>query len=118
MEKLTDWKGNEIKPGHRVVQVRIKPLFGRSQLCLINNGKLQPLHDILDEPEYIWEPLDEYLVQGNEEYMVIFTEQGPYTLATPLSSLFLFKSDSIIICIKGFSDNEEDFYLNYFSNET
>lgn len=112
MVKLEDWKGNRIKPGDTIVIVNTKPIFGASLLHLPNGDKVQITED---PPKHIWDIQEEYKVIGSEEYPCIELKTNGYTIVSSLyGAVWLVNDSSIIICIKDVSDNEQDYYMEYF----
>lgn len=104
MGKITDWKGNEIKEGDSILLVSTK-----SSSILVTT---EPPKDIwVIELEYTiisdcGRLLAAYGIRWNG-FQRIFLE--------PLDSLSPENlKEGVILCIKGASDNEQDYYTEYF----
>lgn len=109
---LTDWKGNRIKPGDTIIIVNTKPILGASYLNLPDGEKVQVTEE---PPGYIWDIQEEYKVIGSEECPCIELKTNGYTIVSSLyGAVWLVNGSSVIICIKGVSDNEQDYYIEYF----
>lgn len=112
--KLTDWKGNEIKVGDTIVVVSTQPIFGASFIMFHDGSEIQITKE---PPKYTWEAGEEYEVIGSDEYPMISTNMDGHSVMSPLSAtIWMMDGSSDIICIKGVSDNEQDYYRWLFSN--
>lgn len=107
--ELTDWKGNIINSGDTIVLVRTKPMFGAGFMLLPTGEYVQ----ITEEPpEHIWQVIAEHKVTGAYPNLITQTEEQGFKFTTTLKN-FLMLADGVI-CIKGLSDNEQDYYTEYF----
>ncbi len=113
-EPATDWKGNLIKAGDIVVRIGTQPLFGSQRFGLLDlkNGGFEQIGETYHPPENIWEVGPEYLIQEIDGKL--FYEYGRVLSSI---SMIYWGQDSDIICIKGVSDSEEEYYLHYFKNK-
>jgi len=92
---LTDWAGNEIRDGDTIMEIKIKE-YRVIESYYPNDGFITQV-DKLDpnDYKYTWEVIRE------TDYNTYLNKYG-------------YIGDSYIRCIKGLSDNEEAFYLEYF----
>lgn len=107
---LTDWKGNEIKSGDTLVIVKTKPLA--KSAGILYKGQY---HEIEKYPEHIWSVSEEMKVMGSDNYLMVQEYADGITVLSSLHGLiWLLEGSSTIICIKGVSDNEQEYYSEYF----
>ena len=90
---MTDWKGNIITSGDTISIVATKDDFGRHGWCELES---------LDVKEVFGIPCMELVAIGNVK------------LYLDLLIINLWLGQDQIICIKGKSDNEQEYYLKYF----
>lgn len=113
---MTDWKGNEIKEGHIIVIVRTKPFFTAARFGFLdfsNPSKgFEQVGETYKTPEYIWEPRWDMEVVSLDGKLY-YKSNNTYV---DISMLNFFKQDSDIICIKGISDNEQEYFLEHFKS--
>lgn len=112
MVKLEDWKGNRIKPGDTIVIVRTKPAFDTVSITFSKRDEV-----LVREcaPDHIWEIIEELEVIGDENYPLIHTKVNGFSfISSAHAAVWLGHSSSSIVCIKGVSDNEQDYYTEYF----
>lgn len=119
---MKDWKGNDIKPGDTVVHVRVKKLPITTKLVVLDfeNDTINVV-GTNDTPakDYDWEVVGEREVvslDGRMYFQHTGTDGIVYRIDTSIGD---FMADPVlagteILCIKGVSDNETEYYLNYF----
>lgn len=119
---IADWKGNAIKAGDTIVNVGTKPLFGKTTFGLMFVGKdgeksFHKLSESEEPPQHIWNVLGEYKVvqRADKLYYVLKTDDITYFL--DLSMMLFGGQPDDIICIKGVSDNEQEYYAEYFKTD-
>lgn len=105
---MTDWKGNEIKPGMEICFIRViyRQYFQFGVLVPIAPGvHVDHMEDKRpDKP--CWEVLESFIV---DETLCISKTEGNITLKNPLSWIESGLQDDTILAIKGISDNREDY---------
>lgn len=117
---MKDWKGNEIKPGDIVVVVGVRSMMEGARMGLMelnSEGVLNWVEGCVSDPiprQFLWEPGPEYeiLDEGNGIYM------GPLFSQIPINhaEFHITVQPWDILCIKGVSDDKDEYYLNYFNN--
>jgi hypothetical protein len=118
-DKPTDWKGNIIKAGDEVIFVSTKPFFGESQLVIMNfkEGTCEKIGEPYVPPKHIWQPSAPVLIikhPMHEDQLAYEMDFNGTTVVAPLSMATFGMQDSDVICIKGKSDSEEEYYKEYF----
>lgn len=113
---MTDWKGNIIQDRDTVViysTYTAPRSFSFGFMDMTNGGKYEEKTRI-DYPEekYKWEFIREMLIENNGQYTVELSENA--TMACGVSMLSIFYPEPYAICIKGKSDNQENYYKEYF----
>ena len=116
----TDWQGNQIFDGATLLVVRIKPtiiydISGVEHAAKYYNKHNMSILQSAPLKEYYWDVIAEGKV-------FVYNENSIYLEIGELyAALLLVVSDDErgtkphdIVCIKGLSDNEEAFYLEYF----
>lgn len=116
---ITDWKGNIIKAGDEVIFVSTKPFFGKSQSCMIDfaKGTCEDIGEPYIPPKHIWQPSAPVLIIKHpvrEDQLAYEMDFNGTTVVAPLSLATFGMQDSDVICIKGKSDSEEEYYKEYF----
>ncbi|MDO6737117.1 hypothetical protein [Wenyingzhuangia sp. 2_MG-2023] len=117
MENLTDWKGNKITAGQTLVLVRTKPIFGEMKLMLFDfkEKMMEQIGETIVSPKHIWELGGEFKVWEDKRGTLFYTlKEDDYKCHIQLSSLFWM--NNAVVCIKGVSDNEKDYYTEFFKN--
>lgn len=121
---MEDWKGNTIKVGDIVIKVRYKNWFeGNKQSLgfLSQNGIIYMSEPTYVEPTYFWqiietskitEPSNSFTVKFNPE------DEGETPINHLGSGLGLACNAFEMLCIKGISDNQDEFFksLTILSN--
>lgn len=90
---MTDWRGNFIQSGDTISIVATRDDEGRFGWCVLETVEVLELH-------------------GTPCYAVKVTPRA--YLYIDIHTLNLLLSPNDIICIKGKSDNEVEYYLKYF----
>lgn len=113
MEKIFDWKGNEIKAGMTIYFVQTKPgLIESSRIGLLMPQTGETIWE--DEKDWeerknkeIWELGQPYLVgeKNDRLFYTTMADEDGYTFSFPFFAAFLFGSTPII-AIKGISDTK------------
>ena len=124
MDKITDWKGNEIKEGMTIYFVQTKPFnLGRMGWLvpegMTESGKPETIMESYEDYEKrnqpIWELGDEMIVMAKdngrlyvETNMECNGELNGYTISSEVDLLMQIKhSKELTIAIKGISDTKE-----------
>lgn len=115
---MNDWKGNLIKVGDTVVTVATQSAFAGSDIRV---GAIDMSGEYLSDPihieqDYLWIPTGEYkIIEGN----VLTSYNDGFHHEFPLQFIDLIPTSCflapLIWCIKGVSDDKDDYYLNYFN---
>ena len=117
---MKDWKGNEIEEGDTIVLVSIRSHPIDSSLVLMDLGSNEPptvLSTYKEDARYRWLILNTYeTTSHNGRLYVTFVDDG-ITCNYGIETIDFFKDDHTIICIKGKSDNEKEYYEYYFNHE-
>ena len=116
---MKDWQGNDIKEGQTLIAVAIKPAEQMSAPIIIDpaSGEVRMVQAMAFKgPAYIWYPYirAEVIDRAGELCLSIYSRhQGAY-IAAPIQMVEEVKNDFVEFCIEGVSDNEEEFFKNYF----
>ena len=115
---MKDWKGNDIKAGDTIVLVRTTPMFKNlGWMIPKGKGKFYFYKSEIQPPEHCWEP-SEYQTKEHEGkiYYTSGKSKDRYTHWMILDEFTLkfWLQTHTLICIKGVSDSEEDYYKEYF----
>lgn len=108
---MKDWKGNEIKIGQTIIVVEVINEDAGAIFSLVNDptGK-----EYITGTNYCWKPRMEVEVLDYDDLVDLDDsawKQSPINLL----SIAICKQDWEIICIKGVSDSEEEYYKHKFS---
>lgn len=110
---MKDWAGNEITVGDTLVIVRTKPFLQPTRVGFFVDGKIEWQEDLPKGPDHCWDILGEHEVVEHEEDLYLRTgpdEKGYYwNFQLPWMG-----QPYDITCIKGKSDNEQEYFLEYF----
>lgn len=120
-EKHKDWKGNIIQEGDTVLKVRVKNWDAGVKYSLIeftigedNYSEIEPVEA---EEKRLWEICEEILIKSitEDDGVVWMSFLKPY-VETPLwcAGMHLSCQHNEILCIKGKSDSQEDYFLEKF----
>ena len=109
---MKDWEENIIKNGDTIVEIRTSPLFNEAQMMMLHNGKATPIGPTIKMPERLWEVVSEHLVTEINNTLYAEREYEGKTKFTVHFKLIEHPMNNII-CIKGVSDNENDYYLTH-----
>lgn len=107
---MKDWKGNEIIPGMTIVVVEVVNEDAGAVFSLVNDpsGKEHVIGT-----NYCWKPRMEVEVQDYDD-MVDVSESEWKQAPVNLLSIAICKQAWEIICIKGVSDNEQEYFTRHF----
>jgi len=107
-----DWQGNKIKDGDEILVIRTKPLFGKTQFCMMDTqtGALEVLSEYTP-PDRCWQLCGEYIIEQRSDILWATNKEGEMRFTSPFSMITMFKQPTDIICIKGVSDNETRYNL-------
>lgn len=119
---MKDWKGNEIQVGHTVLVVMTRSMFSGGTLSTFfkdkfGNTELIELGTVKND--YLFETVSKAKVAEYKETLTWSEEGDPIDLGEiPINWLgFVLPTNGrTIICIEGISDNQEDYYLDYFNS--
>lgn len=108
----TDWKGNEIKVGDTLVLYRTIP----ETKIEIHTGLTwtDPIPPFKQENKKVWRKVWEKEVTKFMGTEVVSFNVGEETHHQSLMMLEIGKNGYDVICIKGVSDSEQDYYTEYF----
>lgn len=113
---MRDWKGNTIKPGDTIMIVETVQQKAYSKLSAIALAIGSYFIDVKPRKQKGWWPVVELKVIPC--FFAGFTGEEPILVYFPDATAGLLNSESLpdhlVICIKGVSDNETEYYLNYF----
>lgn len=122
----TDWEGNLIKEGDILCIYKFRdnvlPRFTFKFVMLDTSFKkaeeveLKPSQEVVIR-KYIWQKLKEVEVVRLSEMndkLFFMEKDAESTYFTDISFIDTYDTNTLAVCIKNKSDNEERFYLNYF----
>lgn len=116
---MKDWKGNEVQVGQAVYVIDVGTMFdcGTIQFCYLNDdGTIGNIGEPIKVNEsFLWEISVEYLIEENGN-SVTTSHEHPYQIKVPinLADFMIAKTPWQIVCIKGISDDREEYYLDKF----
>lgn len=122
----TDWEGNLIKEGDILCIYKFRdnvlPRFTFKFVFLDARSKkaeelgVKPSQEVVSR-KYIWHKLKEVEVVRLSEMndkLFFMEKDAESTYFTDISFIDTYDSNTLAVCIKDKSDNEERFYLNHF----
>jgi hypothetical protein len=115
MEIYTDWKGNYIKPGQTLIFIRTKPIFSEQKMFIHNfsTGENKQVGETVIFKKNIWKIINEIDIWEDQNEVMFYTLKIKDNTVHIQLSEFLF-TGNCIVCIKDVSDNEQDYYTQYF----
>lgn len=114
---MKDWKGNKIEAGQTVLIVNVKSMFGgsKSQLMIMTENGFEKIGEETTLPEgYQWTIVSENKILPPSKNVTISMGDAPSEIPINQASLWLSVQPWQILCIKGISDNYEDYFKEYF----
>lgn len=116
---MKDWKGNDIDVGHTIVIVRVGSMFdGATPVFISLKDDTMEIGDPLPKT-YVFERNERIKVTEWSRLVMLGAEPSDDTVnEIPINQLdfFINVQPWEILCIEGVSDNEQDYYLNYFNS--
>ena len=112
-----DWQGNQIVAGQTLVLVRTEPMFSAMKMMIFDfkEQTSKQVGETIIPPKHIWELCGEFKVWEDKNGTLFYTlQEDDYKCHIQLSSLLWM--NNAVVCIKGISDKEQDYYTNYFKN--
>jgi len=110
-EIVKDWKGNIIKEGDEICLIKTKQIdyFGRMEMWIPNGKGYKEIvvKEKADPPKEVWEVGEYATVFSKDGRLCVTTKDGEYTVTQGVNSLLIFRTDEIVIGIKGVSDTKE-----------
>lgn len=111
MNEIKDWKGNKAKAGDVIVSYRVIPMFCNKMTYIKDGVAITKPWCTKRKYNSWWEYLGEQKVVDLEGELFLLHEFPEGDLYTkPIIGI-----DSVIMCIKGVSDNKKEYYK--FKNE-
>ncbi len=123
---VTDWEGNLIKEGDIlcIYQFRDNVIPKSTFKFVVVDAKnriteekgVKPSQEVTNGG-YMWKKLKEVSVERVSEMnnkLFFMEKDSDHTYFTDLSFINYYDKNTLAVCIKGKSDNEERFYLNHF----
>jgi hypothetical protein len=123
---VTDWEGNLIKEGDIlcIYQFRDNVIPKSTFKFVMEDFKnniteekgVKPSQEVVIS-KYIWKKLKEVEVVRVSEMnnnLFFMEKDSEHTYFTDISFIYTYDSNTLAVCIRGKSDNEERFYLNHF----
>ena len=113
---MKDWQGNKIKVGDIVIIVTTKNIFSGGCVYLLDQSG-DKLDEFEVEDEYLW--IESKPIEVVENYtVIIFNKETGDVIKCGLFYLEqrIYDQSTDILCIKGISDNKEEYYTKYFEN--
>ncbi len=112
-----DWKGNLFKDGDVMIKVRTQPLLMSSAFYIMDLSSGEQLEEVYKpketESKHCWVPYDQAMVIKSDNGK-LYAKTEDYLV--DLSIVFNFDGQpNEIFCIKGVSDNEEEYYKAFFN---
>lgn len=117
---MKDWKGNNIQIGDTIVLVSTRSHGVSSSLVLMSFCSNEPptvLSTYKEDANYRWLILSTYEIINHNGKLYYSWSNEDYTYNFDLNSIELMKEENVVICIKGKSDNEKEYYEYYFNHE-
>lgn len=116
---MKDWKGNEICQGDIAVVVNTGSIFDGAVpvMTVIKDDKE---HIFKGEPlkkQYLWEPSSRYLITEPGNVFSISLNDKPSTIPINHVDSYLTTQPWQILCIEGKSDNQDEYYREYFNEQ-
>lgn len=120
---MKDWKGNKIQIGQTVLKINFKDMFGGSKSRLIINfygedGKIHTQHvgeDVIAPEGYQWTVSSKFLItKPSNEMTICFSSECKSEIPINCAGMWIATQPWEVLCIEGISDNEEDFFKEYF----
>ena len=107
-----DWKGNIIKEGDEICLIKTKHIdfFGRTSWCVPQgDGSFKEIvvKEKPDPPKDVWQVGEYATVFSKDGRLCITTNYGEFTVTQGIGQLLIFKTDEIVLGIKGVSDTKE-----------
>jgi len=117
---MKDWKGNTIKVGDTIVVINKEQMFAGNEvgLCRMNeNGEWEFESLGIDKPRHKWEIQNKIEVTPPSSECTIYTSRKENDLI-PINQIdFCCPIQPFqVCCIEGVSDNEEEYYLEFFKD--
>lgn len=117
---MKDWKGNEIEEGDTIMLVSTKSAEINSSLILIDfshpEKKAEVLSTYKKKANYRWLPTHEYKIIKIGSWLYFTFMENEITCNYGIDILKYSLDDNTILCIKGKSDNETEYYQHYFNS--
>jgi len=116
---MKDWKGNDIKAGDTIVFVRTTPMFKNlGWMIPKGKGEFDFYKSEIQPPEHCWEP-SEYQTKEHEGKLFYGSKEKAsdglnYWMILDDFTINFWLQPHTVICIKGVSDSEEEYYKEYF----
>lgn len=114
---MQDWKGNKIEVGQTVLIVNVKSMFSgsKSQFMIMTKKGFEKIGEETILPEgYQWTVVSENNITPPSKNVTISMGDAPSEIPINQISLWLSVQPWQIVCIKGISDNNEDYYNEHF----
>lgn len=114
-----DWKGNLIQPGDVIFPVATKPFFSGGRIVLMDfstndRSKDKTLHE-WKALEHVWYPGQKYkVIDAGEGALRFETLNSDITVNVCWYFMQFGMQTDTIFCIEGKSDNEQEYYTEYF----
>jgi hypothetical protein len=109
---MKDWKGNVIKEGDEICLIKTKQIdyFGRMLMLMPEgDGKFTEVvvKEKPDEPKEVWEVGEYATVFLKDGRLCVTTDYGEFKVTQGIDELLIFRTDEIVLGIKGVSDTKE-----------
>ena len=119
---MKDWKGNEIQVGQTVLRINFKSMFGgnKSRFGFIftdANGKqhYRMAEEFISDMEYQWTIQDRFLItEPSNVISISFSSEVASKTPINISESWMSPQPWQVLAIEGISDNEEEFFKEYF----
>ena len=109
-----DWQGNKIEGGQTIVIVQTRPSVEAGVFGFLHGDDFIKLGPDEEQSNYIWEVLEEHKIWKDSYGILMCTvEENNCMISMRLS---IMKLENEVLCIKGLSDSEKDYYTYYFNN--
>ncbi len=114
---MTDWKGNEIEPGQTVLLVSIKSQFAGSEMkwgIMMPDKTMHYITPVIMPEENKWEVRYEYQITEPGFRSAFSLEENKGEIPINIIDVWIRPQPHQIVCIKGISDSQEEFFRAYF----
>lgn len=119
---MKDWKGNEIKIGQVILRINFKDMFGGcksrigfSFMDANGNPHWKFGEEFINPEGYQWTIQDKFLItEPSDIISICFSSEATSKIPINMMKNWICTQPWQVLAIEGSSDNEKDFFENYF----